>query len=227
VNTFDNANEALRRDMVAYSNALGTLVAALPAAQALCEQVLKEVRLAKALLAFASGPQSAEISTLLYRLSNLWPYRERSFERTLGFSDEIAEATALREEAMHGIKLLARHSDPLATEMTTCFANIARLLEQEQQLLEQCHASIRPHAENMDLTRKRLNLMIAAVDARMAQSPDQQLALRAYQEAADLLQRWENGVPLDTRGVEILERCIEILHHAGMGTFTAIAPARA
>lgn len=227
MNTFDNANEALRRDMVAYSNALGTLVAALPRAQALCEQVLKEVRLAKALLAFASGPQSAEISTLLYRLSNLWPYRERSFERTLGFDDEIAEAVALREEAMHGIKLLARHSDPLATEMTTCFANIARLLEQEQQLLEQCHASIRPHAENMDVTRKRLNLMIAAVDARMAQSPDQQLALRAYQEAADLLQRWENGVPLDTRGVEILERCIEILHHAGVGAFTAIAPARA
>ncbi|HWQ15639.1 MAG TPA: hypothetical protein VNL77_22755 [Roseiflexaceae bacterium] len=225
MNTFDHANETLRRDLIAYANALRTIVAALPQARKLCDQMLKEVRLAQALLAFASDPQT-ELATLLYTLTNLWPYRERPFARTFGFAEEIAEAIALRDEALRGVRLLARRSTQLAAEVSTCFANIAGLLEDEQRLLEECHASIRPHAENMGLTRKRLNLLIATVDARVPESLEQQLTLRAYREAAELLERWESGVPLDEEGVEILERCIEILHHAGVGAFAALAPAR-
>jgi hypothetical protein len=225
VNTFDYANDALRRDMVAYANALRTIVGALPQARALYDRVLKEVRLAKALLAFAAGQQTSELTQILYHLTNLWPYRERPFARTLGFADEIAEAAKLRDEALRGVTILLRHSDPLAGEVTNCFSNIAQLLEQSRRLLEECHASIRPHAENMELTRKRLNLLIAAVDARMPESPEQLAALRAYGEAADLLRDWENGVPLDERGVEILERCIAILEQASASAFFVLTPA--
>lgn len=86
-------------------------------------------------------------------------------------------------------------------------------------------ASIRPHAENMALTRKRLNLLIATVDARMPESAEQLAALQAYGEAADLLRDWQTGMPLDERGVEILERCIAILAQASTATFFALTPA--
>lgn len=224
--TFDYANTALRKDLIAYSDALRTLVGKLPQARGLCDRVLKEVRLARALLAFASGPQVIELGNILYKLQNLWPYRDLSFARTLGFTDEIKEALELKEEALRAVKLLARQGDVLSSEVITCFANIADALEQERQLLEACDGSIRPHARNMELTRKRLNLLIAAVDARMPESPEQILAVQAYSNAATLLADWENGVPIDSSGVEILERCIDILDAAGHAHFVAINPAQ-
>lgn len=225
--TFDYANTALRKDLMAYSDALRTLVGKLPQARALCDRVLKEVRLARALLAFASGPQVIELGNSLYRLQNLWPYRDLTFARTLGFGDEIKESLDMKEEALKAVKLLARQSDVLSSEVVTCFANMADALEQERLLLEACDASIRPHARNMEMTRKRLNLLIAAVDARMPESAEQSAAVRAYTDAATLLGDWENGVPLDSSGVEILERCIDILDRAGYAHFTAITPAQA
>lgn len=226
MNTFDFANEALRRDLAAYSHALRTIVESLPQAQALCDQALKEVRLAKALLAFASGPQITELGQIFYKLSNLWPYRERPYARTLGFEEEIAEAKGLRDEALRGVRMLARHGDALSSEVITCLTNIDRHLQEEQRLLEECHASIRPHAENMDMTRKRLDLLIAAVDARMPFSATQQSALKAYGAAADLLRDWENGVPLDDQGVAILDRCLDILSDAGTAFTAGLNPGR-
>jgi hypothetical protein len=224
VNPFDTANTTLRKDLAAYSDALAMLVSRLPQARALCDQVLKEVRLANALLAFANGPLVHETSAILYRLQNLWPYREAAFARTLGFADEIREADELRQEAERGLKILVRHNDPLAAELSTCLANISSMLAQERALLAECDASIRPHAKNMELTRKRLNLLIAAVDARVPASAEQQSALHAYTATAELLNDWENGVPLDTRGVEILERCLEMLESAGTSHFIVLAP---
>jgi signal transduction histidine kinase len=227
VNTFDHASDSLRQDLTSYAQALRTLVASLPRAQALCERVLKEVRLARALLAFASGAQIGELASVLYKLSNLWPYRDLAFARTLGFRDEIAEAQALREEARRGMALLSRHPDTLASEITTCLMNIVGLLEEEQRLLEECDASIRPHAANMELTHKRLDLLVAAVDARMPVSPEQGAALRSYGEAAELLRNWENGVPLDEQGIAILEHCIGLLQGTSVTYFAALAPAAA
>jgi hypothetical protein len=188
--------------------------------------VLKEVRLARALLAFSSGPQVTELGGSLYKLQNLWPYREQTFARTLGFGDEIKEAIDLRDEALRAAKLLARQTDVLSSEVVTCFANMADAFGQERELLEACDASIRPHARNMEMTRKRLNLLIAAVDARMPESPEQATAVQAYSAAAALLGDWENGVPLDSSGVEILDRCIDILDSAGFAHFAAISPAQ-
>lgn len=224
MNPFDAANTTLRKDLAAYSDALTTLVSRLPQARGLCDQILKEVRLAHALLAFATGPLVHEVGAILYKLQNLWPYREAAFARTLGFADEIREADELRQEAERGLKILVRHNDALASELSTCFVNIGSMLAQERVLLAECDASIRPHVKNMELTRKRLNLLIAAVDARIPASTEQQSALRAYTATAELLNDWENGVPLDARGVEILERCLEMLQNAGTSHFTAIPP---
>ena len=55
-NIFDRANEALRHDLEAYTRALRTIVTALPQARALCDCVVKETRLARALLAFSNRP---------------------------------------------------------------------------------------------------------------------------------------------------------------------------
>jgi hypothetical protein len=215
MNTFDFANETLRRDLAAYSNALSVLVTTLPRARALCDQVLKETRLARALLAFTNNQLTHDLHQILYNLSNLWPYREAAYARTLGFADEIAEARSLRDEALRGMRLLARYGkEALVAEVSTCFANIARYLEEEEALLEECDRSIRPHAENMDLTRKRLNLLIAAIDARLPVSPDQQAVLQTYTGAAEILKDWESGVPLDERGVAILEQCLAMLEQA-------------
>src|SRR5689334_3410709 len=133
MNIFDRANEALRHDLEAYTRALRTIVTALPQARDLCDCVVKETRLARALLAFATGPQIADLAQLAFHLTNLWPYREQAYARTVGFADEIAEARRQREEAQRGMRLLARQtSDPLASEVSGCFENIARYLEEEQ-----------------------------------------------------------------------------------------------
>ena len=212
MNTFSRANEALQHDLAAYANTLNSIVATIPQAQALCDQVCKEVRLAEALLAFANGPVVSEISQIVFHLGNLWPYREQAYARTSGFADEIAEARRLREEARRGALLMARlGNDGLTNEVITCFDNIAVYLEQEQRLLETCHSRIRPHTSNMDVTRKRLRLLAAALDARLPVSPAQQEALRSYNAAIALLHAWESGVPLDASGVEVLDRCLELL----------------
>ena len=91
-------------------------------------------------------------------------------------------------------------------------------------MLVECHERIQPHAANMEMTRKRLNLLVAAVDARMPDSPEQQSILSAYSEALELLRDWEGGVPLDERGIEVLDRCLQILEQAGHGLFEHLRP---
>ncbi|HMO58878.1 MAG TPA: hypothetical protein PKA05_17500 [Roseiflexaceae bacterium] len=217
MNTFDYANEALRRDLSAYAEALHTLVTTLPQARHLCDMVVKEMRLATALLAFANQQATQDLTQILYQLGNLWPFREQAYARTLGFTAEISEARTLRAEASRGLRILARQkNDPLAVEVSTCFDRITHYLEEEEKLLEECDRSIRPHAENMDLTRKRLNLLIAAIDARIPPTPEQQATLNAYTEAANILKNWESGVPLDERGVAILEECLAMLEQANL-----------
>jgi len=66
----------------------------------------------------------------------------------------------------------------------------------------------------MDITRKRLNLLVATVDARLPDSAEQQAMLQTYNEAVALQRDWENGVPLEDRGVDILEDCRDMLHKA-------------
>jgi hypothetical protein len=230
MSTFEFANQALRRDLAAYASALSTIVHALPRARDLCDRIVKETRLVQALLAFATGQHAADLTQSAYRLRNLWPYRERPFARTLGFSDEIAEAIALREEAQRSLKLISRQNgDPLLIEITTCISNIQGYLEEQQKLLEACHSHIQPHAQNMDLTRRRLDLLIAAIDARVPDSDSQHATLRAYQATADLLRDWESGVPIDKQGVDILQRCIECLEQADvliLNLLNPIHPAR-
>lgn len=184
----------------------------------MCDKVLKEVRLVQALLAFASSPQIAALAQIAYTISNLWSYREQSLARTLGFSDEINEARTYRNEAQRAIAMLARHAsnDPLAHELTTCFNNIVAHLEEEERLLIACDQAIRPHAENMEITRKRLNLLIAAIDARMPATPETAAILASYSEASRLLYDWESGVPLDERGIAILETCLDLLDRASL-----------
>lgn len=209
---FDRANEALRTDLEAYERALQTIVNAVPRARSYCDQVVKETRLIKALLAFYTGPHAVDLSQLIFHMTNLWPYREQSFARTLGFADEVAEARRQQDEALRGVRLLVRQNgDTLAQELINCFNNIAQYFEEERKLLEQCHELIHPHAVNMDLTCKRLDLLVAMVDARLPDSKEQQTALTAYSDAVALLRDWKNGVPLEAQGVEILSRCLDML----------------
>jgi hypothetical protein len=112
----------------------------------------------------------------------------------------------------------------LLIEITTCITNIQTYLEDQQKLLEACHAHIQPHAQNMELTRKRLDLLIAAIDARVADSDSQHATLRAYQATADLLRDWESGVPIDEQGVHILQRCIESLEQADVLILNLLNP---
>jgi hypothetical protein len=220
MNTFDRANAALRQDLGAYASALLTILAAMPRTRELCDRVVKETRLAQALLAFAAGPLAAELSQAAFHLSNLWPYRDRPYARTVGFDEEIAETQRYREEALRAVRLCARlDTDVLAAEISTCFSNIAAYLEAEGRLLVECHERIQPHAANMEMTRKRLNLLVAAVDARMPANPEQQSALSAYTEAMELLRDWEGGIPLDERGSEVLDRCLKVLEQADQGLF--------
>src|SRR5919206_3642748 len=119
MNIFDRANEALRQDLEAYTRALRTIVTALPKAQELCDRVVKETRLARALLAFSSSPQTAELAQLAFHLTNLWPYRERPYARTVGFDEEVVEAQRYQEEALRAVRLCARlDNDVLAAEIS-------------------------------------------------------------------------------------------------------------
>lgn len=225
MNPFDRANESLRHDLSAYARALRTIVMMLPRARTLCDHVVKETRLAHALLAFASGPQIAELSQLAFHLSNLWPYRDRLYPQTVGFDEEIAEARRQREEALRGARMMERFlRDGFAVEIRTCFLNMANYLEEEQRILEESHVLIQPHAKNLEITRKRLHLLIAAADARLPESPEQRVAVRAYTEAADLLRDWENGVPLDEQGIDILERCLTILDQTDNSILAYLSP---
>jgi len=209
---FDRANESLRQDLEAYHRALRTIVTTLPRAQELCDRVLKEIRLVRALLAFFHGPETVELEQLIFHLANLWPYREQPFARTLGFADEIAEAHQQHKEALRGVRMLIRQTgDPVANELSTCFNNIAQYLEDQRRLLAECHALIHPHAANMHSTRKRLDLLSAMVDARLPSSPEQRAMLQAYNQAVTLLTDWEKGVPLEERGAAILESCLDML----------------
>jgi len=212
MNIFDRANQALRDDLEAYAQALRTIAATLPEARNLCDRVVKETRLAQALLAFGNHQQLAEVSQLAFQLTNLWPYREQAFARTFGFDEEIEEARRQRAEALRGAQILARmNGDALVAEVRTCFANIAQFLEDEGALLAEGHALIKPHAANMEMTRKRLTLLAAMVDARMPASSEQAQMLQTYNEALTLLRDWENGVPMDERGVALIEQCLDML----------------
>ena len=225
MNTFDRANEALRQDLGAYAYALQTILSTLPRARELCDRVVKEIRLAQALLAFTSGPHVAELGQIAFHVGNLWPYRDRPFARTVGFDEEIEEAHRLHDEALRAVYLLSRYSkDALGAELSRCFNNIAEYLEEERRLLVECHELIQPHAANMEMTRKRLNLIVAAVDARMPASTEQRAILSAYTEAFDLLRDWEGGVPLDEHGVQVLNRCLRILEQAGGELFEHMQP---
>jgi hypothetical protein len=224
MNTFDRANEALRHDLAAYSYALHTILSALPQARELCDSVVKETRLAQALLAFASGPYITELSQIAFHLSNLWPYRDRPYAQTVGFRDEIEEAQRQRGEAQRAVHILMRYGkDGLAVEISRCFTTIAEYLEQERRLLLECDKRIQPHAANMEVTRKRLNLLVAAVDARMPASDEKPVILNAYTEAFALLRDWEGGVPLDAQGADVLDRCLQMLEQAGQEVFGHIA----
>jgi hypothetical protein len=209
---FVRANESLFSDLERYADALRQIVSSLPEAQALCGQVIREVRLAEALLAFGSGPQVVELGQIVFHLGDLWPFREHGPTRTAGFSDEIAEAATHCEQAKKAVGLLGRLPDQsMASELRACLTNIQQYLQKEQQLLEACHAHILPFSTNSDLTRKRLNLLIAAAEARLPESEDRRRAVQTYQEAAELLRSWEGGVPIDEHGVAILNRCISLL----------------
>ena len=57
-------------------------------------------------------------------------------------------------------------------------------------------------------------MLVATVDAPLPDSTEQQAMLQTYNEAVALLRDWENGVPLEDRGVEILEHCLDMLEKA-------------
>jgi hypothetical protein len=214
MNMFDRANQPLRTDLEAYAQALSAIVAMLPQARTLCDQIVKEVRLAEALLAFGNNQQLAELSQLAFQLTNLWPYREQSFVRTFGFEQEIEETRQQRAEALRGVLILTQMKDnPLAAEVRTCFANIAQLLEDQHALLAEGNALIKPHATNMDMTRKRLTLLAAMVDVRVPDSLQQAQMLRIYNDVLTLLHDWESGVPMDEHGVALIEQCLGMLTH--------------
>ncbi|MEI7646418.1 MAG: hypothetical protein WCJ55_19265 [Chloroflexales bacterium] len=209
---FKRANESLYSDIDNYATALRRIVAALPEARALCDRVIKEVRLAEALLDFGSGPQVIELQQIAFHMSDLWPFRDHGPTRTSGFSDEIAEAVRHADQARRAIGLLGRFPDEtMAGELRICFTNMLKYLQEEGQLLTECHAHIRPFSTNSDLTRKRLNLLIAAAEARLPESEERRAAIQTYSEASELLRSWEGGVPIDNHGVAILDRCINLL----------------
>jgi len=66
----------------------------------------------------------------------------------------------------------------------------------------------------MDITRRWQNLLVATVVARLPDSAEQHAMLQIYNEAVAVLRDWEHGVPLEERGVNILEDCRDKLHKA-------------
>jgi hypothetical protein len=224
MNLFDQANDALQRDLVTYTQALRTIVSALPSARALCAQVVKETRLLQALLAFADGPQVADLTQVVFQLSNRWPDRERPYARTHGFAEEIAEARQYRAAALVALRQVEQLGEQIPREISACFTNIAGYLDQERRLLEECHATIQPHAAHMAMTYKQLNLLHAAAAARLPSGVAQHALVHAYEEMASVLQDWQGGVPLDERGVAILAHCVALLPQADTASFTVLMP---
>lgn len=209
---FERANQSLRLDLKEYVDIVQAILVALPKAKQLCDSVVKEARLAHALVAFADSRHTADMEQIVFRLTNLWPYRERAYARTAGFSDEIAEAGQRRGEALDALQLAAHiPNKQLSQEIAICFNNIVKYLDEENALLCSCHEMLQPHVAGIELTRKRIELLTAMVDARVSTSAHQEAMLMAYREAGTLLADWENGVPLEDRGADILQRCLAIL----------------
>lgn len=209
---FSRANESLHQELHNYADSVRAVVAMLPRAAELAHQVVREARLAEALLAFGSGPQVVELGQLVFHLNNSWAMRDAMQARTAGFDQELAEVRLHREHAGRGLQMLARYpDDAIAGELCTCFTNMTAHLDAELRLLTECHAQVQPFAANPDLTRKRLTLLIAAAEARLPDTPERRIAVSAYGEAAALLQEWAGGVPLDERGIAIIERCLDII----------------
>jgi hypothetical protein len=219
---FSRANETLHHELSSYADSLRAVVGTLPQAADLALQVVREARLAEALLAFGSGPQVVDLGQVVFHLSNSWALRDETQARTAGFEHEIAEARSHREQAGRGLQLVARYlDDAIAGELRTCFTNITAYLDAELQLLNECQDRVRPFAANPDLTRKRLNLLIAAAEARLPDTPERRIAVGTYIEAEALLREWEGGVPLDERGIAIIERCLDIINRSS-GLFGVI-----
>lgn len=215
--SFARANEALHQDLEGYADALHAIVAAIPQARALCERIACEARLIQAILAFGSGPQIIEIGQIAFHLGNLWALRDDTQLRTSGFENEIQECLQHRSEAQRGLQTLTkRDSDPMSGELRLCFSNVISYLDEQLILLEACQAKIKPFSSSTDLTRKRLNLLVAAAEARIPESPERNSAIQTYRKATDLLSEWEGGVPLDERGITILEHCLDIISNSSV-----------
>lgn len=211
---FARANEALYNDLASYADVIRATIDDLPRARALCYQVVAEVRLVQALIAFGNGPEVAELSRAALQLGNLWAVREDMPAQASGFSGEIAESVAAVEQAQRGLQLSARCADKaLGAELSVCFSNIIAHLEAQRQLLEACHARLHPFRGSPELTRKRLNLLVAAAEARFPDTPERHAAVATYVSAAALLDEWSSGLPLDERAVTVLERCLDMLAH--------------
>lgn len=209
---FARANEALCDELAQYATTLRTIVEALPQARALCVRVVAEVRLVEALLAFSDGPEVAPLRQITLHVSNLWGVREDLPVRATGFGSQIAESSRAHAEALRGLSLVGRGGDAaLNTELRTCFVNILTYLERQKHMLEECEEHLRPFRGSPELTRKRLNLLIAAAEARLPDTPERKSAVETYAEAADLLGDWANGITLDERGIAVLERCLDLL----------------
>jgi hypothetical protein len=212
---FARANDALYDDLAGYVDVIRATISELPRARAGCRQVLAEVRLVQALIAFGSGPEVAELSRLALQLSNLWGVRDDLPVQASGFSAEIAESGGAVEQARRGIQIAARCQDAaLAAELRTCFTNIIAHLEEQQRLLEACHARLLPFRSSPELTRKRLNLLVATAEARVPASPERDAAVATYSAVGAMLDEWATGIPLDGRAVELLERCLAVLSGA-------------
>lgn len=213
---FARANEALYNDLANYADVIRATIDELPRARDLCYKVVAEVRLVQALIAFGNGPEVAELSRVALQLSNLWAVREDMPAQASGFSGEIAESAAATQQAARGLELAARCADKaLGVELRLCFNNIASYLASQQRLLEACHARLLPFRGSPELTRKRLNLLVAAAEARLPDTAERRAAIATYISANALLDEWGAGLPLDERAVTILDRCLDMLINQG------------
>lgn len=221
---FTRANDALCEDLERYVSTLRVIVVTLPKAKVLCERVVAEVRLVQALLAFGDALEAAPLQQIALQVSNLWGVREDLPARATGFGNQIAESVHARGEAMRAISLISkRMGDSLAGELRICFENIIQHLDAQQQMLSDCEARLRPFQGSPELTRKRLNLLIAAAEARLPDTPSRRSAVVIYAEAAALLSEWEGGITLDERGIAVLERCLDLLSQSPAFGFLSIA----
>ena len=209
---FTRANDALCDDLGQYAATLRAIIEALPRAKRFCEQVAAEVRLVQAILAFGDGPEVAPLQQISLQLSSLWGVRDDLPVRATGFSVQIAESVRALEQAHRGLGLArGRTNDALTAELSICFTNIVGHLQAQKQILEECEEHLRPFRASPELTRKRLNLLIAAAEARLPDTPARREAIAIYAEAAELLAGWQTGITLDEQGIAVLERCLGLL----------------